>query len=802
MNKLRLFFLFLLYYGTLNSLVFAEVVTDGSLGAALQLSGPDYAIGADLGQQQGNNLFHSFQSFNLEATESAIFSGAETVENIVSRVTGGNSSFIDGVLGSDISGANLYFLNPAGLMFGPNAALDLTGSFHASTADALHFADGEQFQATNPEQSQFSSAAPSAFGFFDDSPAALSIDGSDLILPTRQTLSFISGDLSINNDSFLVARSGRINLASVSGSGEVLMQENDLVMNAPGGNIHIHRTKLNIESSTLSPAGGALYARAADITLNESGISSTTITLAGKDIDIQADRVNIENGTLITTTSTGGGQSGSIRITATERISASGVAQAAFDPNSQGRFTINPGNAPSIKANAGIPGFLLSGDAGEITLQAPVIELKDGASLGTNSYTPAAGGTINLIAEQSLSISGENDLVTTSVSSNASSRGNAGNINIQAGQFELLNGANISTEAQSSGLGGDIFIQADSINIAGLDSFGFGSFIAANASGTAPNAGAGGTVTLNANNIHFSDGAQVANATFGPAPGGDIIVNATENLVFEGKDASDPDFPYLSGLNSAVQAEDTATGLGGNIDITAGHLQVLDGAELTVGTFSFGNGGNMNITAQQVTMDTGGFITGLSDGLGDAGNITMNLSGVMNLNNGAEISTKANGANGGSLEINSSHYVYAQNSAMTTSVMAPDGLSSGNGGNIILNPEFVVQKNTPIIARAEKGSGGDILINTTGIYKFQPKLANPIDASSRFGVDGVVEINSPDVNVTEAVLAVSTDFLDGDIVLQTPCAKRSEPSSRFILKERQGVPNRQGDWTPTGIILD
>uniref|UniRef100_UPI0011781C66 filamentous hemagglutinin N-terminal domain-containing protein n=1 Tax=Candidatus Entotheonella palauensis TaxID=93172 RepID=UPI0011781C66 len=95
-----------------------------------------------MGQQLGGNLFHSFGDFNVNTGESATFTGPGSVSNIIGCVTGGNLSNIDGLLRSDIVGANLFLLNPQGVIFGPNASLDVTGSFHVSTADVLHFDDG------------------------------------------------------------------------------------------------------------------------------------------------------------------------------------------------------------------------------------------------------------------------------------------------------------------------------------------------------------------------------------------------------------------------------------------------------------------------------------------------------------------------------------------------------------------------------------------------------------------------------------------------------------------------------------
>ena len=105
---------------------------------------------ASLGRQAGANLFHSFGVFNVPppaARPSRACLGT-AVSNIISRVTGGQASLVDGLLASTIANANLFLINPRGIVFGPGASLDLTGSFHASTAHYLQLADCTRFDAT------------------------------------------------------------------------------------------------------------------------------------------------------------------------------------------------------------------------------------------------------------------------------------------------------------------------------------------------------------------------------------------------------------------------------------------------------------------------------------------------------------------------------------------------------------------------------------------------------------------------------------------------------------------------------
>src|SRR5947199_2294968 len=157
-----------------------RITVDGRFAPAQTLVGPDYSITANLGKQVGGNLFHSFGQFGLATGESAAFSGPATVGNVIGRVTGGNPSSIDGRIQSNIAGASLYLINPNGIVFGPHATVNLSGSFHASTANYVKMSDGAKFQATNPDASTLSAAPPAAFGFLTARPATISVNGSSL----------------------------------------------------------------------------------------------------------------------------------------------------------------------------------------------------------------------------------------------------------------------------------------------------------------------------------------------------------------------------------------------------------------------------------------------------------------------------------------------------------------------------------------------------------------------------------------------------------------------------------------------
>jgi filamentous hemagglutinin family protein len=184
----------------------AQIVTDGSLGPRVSLRGGEIEIGAALGSRRGANLFHSFERFGIAPGQTATFTGPGDIKNVISRVTGGAASTIDGTLRSTVGQADLYFVNPAGVVFGPNARLDVPGSFHVSTAHELRFADGARFSAVDPAGSGLTVAAPEAFGFLDRPPGRITVDQSQLELkPSKsqlelkpsKTLSLVGGDIDI-----------------------------------------------------------------------------------------------------------------------------------------------------------------------------------------------------------------------------------------------------------------------------------------------------------------------------------------------------------------------------------------------------------------------------------------------------------------------------------------------------------------------------------------------------------------------------------------------------------------------------
>jgi len=253
----------------------AEIVTDGTVGAAARLNGPHYMIDQQLGSRVGNNLFHSFKTFAIKTnngvSESATFTGSSDITNVISRVTGGQISTINGLLKSEVGQADFYFLNPAGVMFGANAKVDVPAAFHVSTADELHLGDGSIFSASNAAKSTLTMAQPEAFGFLKAQPASLVINGSELEFQADSHISFSAKDLRISGtDSTmnqLISKGGHFSLTAVGETKGEIPFTNELKV-SPAGTLLIENTLLS--TSGLQP--GMITMQGGSLTLDQGSI--------------------------------------------------------------------------------------------------------------------------------------------------------------------------------------------------------------------------------------------------------------------------------------------------------------------------------------------------------------------------------------------------------------------------------------------------------------------------------------------------------------------------------------------------
>lgn len=795
------------------------VVRDGTLGVAPAgvvpsgidpLSQPaDYLIGPELGEQVGSNLFHSFERFGIGPAEVATFTGPDpidgpqTVSNVIGRVTGGSSSEIDGTLRSTIPGADLYLMNPAGVMFGPDASLDVQGSFHATTADYLRI--GDRFSARDTQAPPvLTSAPPEAFGFLGDAPAPLTVSGSFLQVPDGKTLAVIGGPVAIDAG-YLAAFGGQLVLVGTSSAGEVPRSDSpDLppgarlapieltggaaldVSGAGAGSISLRAAELASTGSfifALTEAHGDgrvvdLQAGSVRIRGEGSGVFAQTLEEsggAGADLAIRADRLELRDGAVIDASALGSGPGGDVSVTA-ERIEigpGSAIQAAVVGTGSGGDVVLQAGDllihregaatftgvstqsqgsgkggdihigAGSLAVRGGAQltasafgsgaggdvsvsadSILLSGDGiartgiranadlhstgngGQVRVSAGRLELLSGGEISASTFGAGAAGAITVDAEQAL-FSGDGSGVFTgiSVAANPGSQGDAGGVAVRAGRLELRGGAQISTATFGSGDAGALSVEAGGLRLVGnADSPSTGVF-----SGTSDaSSGDGGDLRVVADTLEIrGDAAQINAVTGGSGRGGDLFVTGGRILLSQGEGAR------LTGI--ATAANRTSSGNAGNVTLEANTLQVADGAEISATTFGTGRGGDVSVTAHNVLVQGTGAIVAASATLGSdladdpeaglSGNVTIRAAESLRLLGLGTISVETAQADAGSIDVQA-ELLQLRDSSITTSVAG--GL--GGGGDISIDPTFVILQNGRIVANAIRGSGGNIRI--------------------------------------------------------------------------------------------
>jgi filamentous hemagglutinin family protein len=685
-NKMRKHRLVIIFsFLVLLAPIHAEVVLDGTLGHSGALPGPDYLIGSDLGKQQGGNLFHSFQDFNLNKLESATFSGPDSVSNVISRVTGGNPSNIDGILRSTIPNADMYFLNPYGIMFGTNARLDVQGSFHASTADTLRFADGNEFNARNPEQPLLTVAPISAFGFLTDTPAAINLQDSRLFLPEEKTLSFIGGDLHIDK-SIMGISAGRFNFASIASHGEVSLTESGLNLSAEA-----QRGQIAIEGSRIAVNGkeagaGDIYIRGGQFELVSSQILGETLgNEDGGVIDIQADNLKLQG--VISTDTKGSGNGSAIIIKVADSLTAS---DSLINANSQ-----------SID-NAG--------DAGSIEIEARQVTLVD---TQVNSFTRGTGdgGIITLKVADTLSISRISDTkfpsnIGVGSLSEEVNAGKGGRIEIDANKITLSGMTQIAADTRGSGEGGTVILKTNNLALTN------GAQIVSSTLSDKVDAGDAGNIEIESRQVKLTKGF-IIGSTWGTGEGGNIIIQA-DNLELQG---------------SIIQNQTTGSGKSGTIVIKLSDSLTVSDSLIIASQKSnnTGNAGSIEIEAHQVTLvDTQ--VNSFTRGTGDGGIITLKVADTLSVLRTSDdtifpsnigvgsLSEEENAGKAGHIEINAHEITLSGKTRISG-----DTRGSGKGGTIALKVNnLLLEKGAKIISntsseKANAGNAGEIEITARKI---------------------------------------------------------------------------------------
>jgi filamentous hemagglutinin family protein len=807
----------------------AEITIDGTLGRARSLEGPDYVIPAGLGQTRGANLFHSFGQFNLTSGESATFTGPSRIRNIIGRVTGGEASSIDGLVRSSISGANLYLLNPSGILFGPNASLDVSGSFYASSADYLRLADGGRFDARNPSASRLTVAPPAAFGFLG-APAPITVAGS-LSVPVGKTLGLIGGDIAIGEYAGLVAAGGRIDLVALRSPGELALSSSvpDVATFATLGDIVLAKGAV---ASTAGDTGGRIYLRGGRLTMESASLDSSNLgdlDHPGVGIDIAvrgefllavaADAPDAS----VDSSSYGAGRAGDIRIKAGSIRMTGGPAKVFTSPYVQivsdnygsgrgGDITVNAGEL-DMDNKSGIATFSSGlGGSGNVSINVNAMRMGDGGFVGSAGVDGDANGNIHISADY-LSISGQQSGIGSSVNiNNTGASGDVGNVNIVVGRLVMHQGAAIASatsglnsknpdlragniqimadtveldsgariEISSTGfVTGDISINARTLRLTGGGYKGFPGDHRNGNAGIYAQAGArGGTspdIRLTTGDVQILNGASVSSSTVGIASGGAIQINADQVLVsgYDPQSGQASSIESISGLPGNNRESFATAGAGGDIDIRARGVVVRDQAVISVASLTTGDSGNVRIEADTITLSGNAAISASAESSGNAGDIDIIARDSLRLANSA-IRTQARQSSGGNINIAARSLVYLKNSAITASVLG--GL--GNGGNIAIDPDFVVLQNSLIEANAFGGNGGNVSIVARNF------LATPdssVSASSTLGLQGNVVISAPAQDINRDMNPLPEAPADPAASFKTPCAAAGTRFSSFAV---------------------
>ena len=550
----------------------AQVVPDGTVGTIVS---PANLITG--GTRTGRNLFHSFSQFSIPTGGRAIFNNPTDVQNIFSRITGSTQSSIDGLIKAQ-GNANLFLMNPNGILFGPNAKLEMGGSLIGTTANSIKFADGAQFSTSELVPNPLLTVSVPIGLQMGQNPGAIEVQGSTLKVKNDQSLLLAGNDMKIIGT--IDARGGRVDFASIRGAGNV-----DLKLDAfqhlalsvpettPRGNLQVGADLSTGKSSVITvhnPRGGSIGITAKNfdflgdtfIYAGVSGIGSANQRSGNIDIDVSdrfysdyavaasrinrnsvgnAGDVNIAAGTVIavngaqfSASNRGRGTGGNINITARDRIDFSGQDKGGF-PTSL--FS-------SVRSGA-------VGNGGQITLTAPKVSFINGASLILVTEGRGNAGSVKINASESIgfrgagSILSSNDgsLLTSGVFSNvrASGIGNGGSIELNSPNISIDQQAEISTSSQGIGDAGNIRISAYSVIL--------------NAGGLTAESRSGnqGNIIINtSNNLILRNGSLITTNATGTSSGGNILINA----------------PVIVGLENSDIVANAIQGRGGNIQIT------------------------------------------------------------------------------------------------------------------------------------------------------------------------------------------------------------------------------------------
>ena len=605
------------------------------VGTAIATPGGHVQFNITGGTRAGANLFHSFGEFNVPTNNIATFlnDSALPTSNILGRVTGGNPSSIFGTLETSGFGrANLFLMNPVGIVFGPNATLNVGGSVAFTTASYLRLAESDGanagiFHADPSATSVLTTAPVSAFGFVSAHPTAISVHGSTLSVASGRSISLVGGSEGFNyNDpddggvdsvvggvtiaaGMLSAPSGAINITSIAFPGELSAGNFTAPSGAATGNVHI------TDSSTLTVSGnssGTIRIRGGAFTIEESTLAADTSTLNAHplaiDINVTGD-LTIANNTVpaLTARTTGEGDAGEIRITSgalraqamTDDISFALIDTHTSETGRAGRVTIGTESLDARIANNGAylidSGTSAEGNGNNVTVAATHVTLQN-ANINTGDFRAINSTPQNFNATGSggnITINADTISLKATVLVSQAFKGQGGDIAL-TGHEILLNGASLISTTGLFG-NGTVHIDAHQLTMTEASQIESTTLFSP-----------GKDITINASELELTDGSTIRTQTGGPGAAGDIVVSAADHVLLSGEEASiRPSGLYSNSLGIEGVDPSTLGGNAGSIAITTPHLELRGGARLDTTTQTSGRGGDVTIVANDFVTISG-----------------------------------------------------------------------------------------------------------------------------------------------------------------------------------------------------
>ncbi|MEM6403732.1 MAG: filamentous hemagglutinin N-terminal domain-containing protein [Cyanobacteria bacterium P01_D01_bin.116] len=512
-GKVHHHYMLLAFISFLPVPVEAQLIPDNTLGKENSLVNSVDSVTSQIngGAIRGSNLFHSFQEFNIGKGESVSFSNPSAIQNILTRVTGTNSSQIFGKLGI-LGDANLFLINPNGIVFGKNAKLDIGGSFIGSTADSIKLNGGREFSAVNPSTNPILTISVPLGLQYGANPGNIEVHGG-LQVEDGESLALIGGNIKLDGGN-LTASAGEIDLFAAKNGEVSLVNSNGQINLQVGestgyGDIELLNTA---KVDTNGNSGGSIEVRGRNIILKdkseiwtntEGNGSGETLNIAatellkisqsalfanvqkgatgtGGNLIIETTNLQVDNGSAINVRTYGSGNAGNLSIKTTNLQVYNGgqISAATNGKGTAGNMEVKAdlvelvgfrktGNTPA-KSGLFTSAVQEDGQGGNLNVIANRLIIRDGATINASnffSFDPennrglaGTGGAGNININSRFILLENQGIITANANA-----GDKGNINIQSQNLQLRQESAISTNAKNSANGGNINIGTDTL---------------------------------------------------------------------------------------------------------------------------------------------------------------------------------------------------------------------------------------------------------------------------------------------------------------------------------------------------